>query len=134
MKILMMIILFSLVGCVNSEKITIKEENLENKIMEEWIYTSKIDGPFNEGKIIEKPVGFEQLVMKLVLLEVGGASFKTHCVYYKVPYKKILGILKIQELKSEGKCPETSSENLWGEITEIENFKPKLENFKLILG
>ena len=120
-------------GCVNSEKVTVKEENLEYKIMEEWIYTTKVEALTSDGKVIDKPIGFERLVMKLVMLEAGGANFKTHCVYYKVPYKNMLGILKIQELKNEAKCSETSSENLWGELNEVENFKPRIENFKLIL-
>ena len=133
MKVFLSMLLFILMSCVNSEKISIREENLESKLIEEWIYTTKIDGPFNEGKIIDKPVGFEQYVMKLVVLDVGGANFKTHCVYYKVPYKNMLGILKIQELKNEEKCPQNSSENLWAEVSGIENFNPRIENFKLIL-
>lgn len=133
MKICFILLLFFLFSCVNSEKTFLKEENLENQMAEEWIYTTKIEGLANEGKIIDKPVGLEQLVMKLTIPEMGGSGLKTHCVYYQVPYKNLMGKIKIQEIKNESPCPINSSDELWAQIGELENFRPRLENFRLIL-
>ena len=131
-KLILFFISFLLYACHPN---SVEENNtaMEMKLYNEWLYSFKIQDLKENGVTITRPPGVEQLIIRLTIPTDGGASFKTHCVYYQVPYKKIEGLLKIQELKMEVSCPEISSGESWAIIDKISDMTVTLEDFKLHL-
>ena len=125
--------LITLTGCLSLPKTEISFEEAEIQIYHEWMYAFKFQNFKTNGEVINRPPGLEQLLLRLIIPNQGGVKLKTHCVYYQVPYKKIMGHLKITELKNETECPEASSGSTWLELDKISNLLVKLENFKLNL-
>lgn len=132
MKIWQLLILLCLTSCLpfkNGETVALAEA--EMKIYNEWLYSFKIFDFNQNGQVITRPPGVEQLIFRLTIPTVGGIALKTHCLYYQVPYKNLEGILRIDEIKSDSSCPEVPNSNKWLELKNITNLKVTLENFKL---
>lgn len=102
----------------------------EMKIYNEWLFAYKLNDLKIDSAVITRPPGIEQLLFSLTLPTEGGLNLNTHCVYYRVPYKEILGLLKIVEQKNENGCSSTSKSVAWLEILDIKDLAVKLENFK----
>ena len=109
-------------------------EAMEVKIYNEWLYAFKINNLLANTDIITRPPGIEQLIISLLIPNSGGIGFKTHCVYYQVPYKKIAGHLKIEELKKSNQCGSISRGEPWLQLDDVSDLSIKLENFKLNLN
>jgi hypothetical protein len=134
MKYLFLILMIiSFQACLPFQHQEISADEAEMKIYHEWLYAFKLQDLKVGNEIITRPPGVEQLIFRLVIPTLGGASFKTHCVYYQVPYKKIMGILKIVEQKNDSTCSEVSTGESWLEFVELSDLSVRLENFKLIL-
>ena len=133
MKYLILIYFLNLTACSFSDQFEVVPQAAEVKIYNEWLYSLKINDFKLKPEIITQPPGVEQLLFSLILPTEGGSALKTHCVYYQVPYKKILGILKINEQKSGAMCPLISNETPWLSIQNVRELSIKLENFKLSL-
>lgn len=58
-----------------------------------------------QGPIL-KPLGAEVLLFELKFPEEGGLKYRQHCVYYRIPFKKLKGQLSITENKTDVRCPE----------------------------
>ncbi len=132
--LILFLILFFIQGCLDFTKPVDDLISLELKIYHEWLYAHRVLGLQNNDQMIEKPLGVESLILTLKMVDDGGVKIKTHCLYYRVPYKKIIGVLKILELKSDSSCPESPVSTSWLELIAIKNLKLKLENFKLSLS
>ncbi|MDO9183849.1 MAG: hypothetical protein Q7U04_15650 [Bacteriovorax sp.] len=126
--------IFLLASCKAFVSNELSPEEAEIKIYQEWLYTFKISDLKGNGEIFKRPPGIEQLIFRLVIPTIGGTSVKTQCIYYRVPYKEIEGLLKIIEQKNESSCPDISSSDSWLELKAISDLQVKLENFKLILN
>lgn len=109
-------------------------DEAEVKIYEEWLYAFKLNDLVVNPEIITRPPGIEQRLFSLILPGENGLLFKTHCVYYQVPYKKIIGKIVIEELKKEESCPASSSDKPWLVIEDVSDLSVKLENYKLSLS
>jgi hypothetical protein len=133
MKALALCLLLFLASCVDQDFKKMNLDELEIKIYQDWFYASNIDGLNVDDKVITRPPGIEALLFRIVMPTDGGISVKTHCVYYKVPYKNILGELKIIEQKNEGKCETVSVEKSLYEISGLSEFRINLKQFKLEL-
>lgn len=127
------LMILSLQACLPLQYEEMTPEETEMKIYNEWIYAFKLQDLKVAGEVITRPPGIEQLIFRLVIPTEGGLNFKTQCVYYQVPYKKIIGLLKIVEQKNDSICPEVSSGDSWLEFKKLSDFSVKLENFKLVL-
>jgi hypothetical protein len=131
--LLLILIILGASACLPTRSSIGSAEEAEMKIYHEWLYSQKIEELKYNGEIITRPPGIEQLLFRLVIPADGGVNFKTHCVYYQVPYKKIIGLLKVMEKKNNTSCPGVSSGEVWLEFQNLTELKVKLENFKLIL-
>lgn len=120
-------------ACLNYSSSEIDVNSIQMKIYNEWIYVFKINDLKTNGEIINRPPGFERLIFRLLIPTEGGTNLKTQCIYYMVPYKKILGYFKIVEQRNDSACPDISNSNSWLEFKEISDLQVKLENFKLFL-
>ncbi len=131
MKYLTLLIIFISTSCIlvgkNEEDSTKAEINISN----EWLYATKLQDLKTNGEPITRPPGILQLLFRLTIPSIGGVNLKTQCVYYQVPYKKIPGVIRIEELKSEAVCSETGGNDPWILISDVKNLAVKLENFKL---
>ncbi len=103
----------------------------EMKIYNEWLYAYKLQDLKTNGEMITRPPGISQLLFRLTIPTEGGLSLKTHCVYYQVPYKKIPGLIKIEELKTDATCPDVGSGESWLEIKNVKDLTVSLSNFKI---
>ena len=121
-------------ACLPKQFDGISSEEAEVTIYKEWIYAFKVLDLKINSEVITRPPGIEQLIFRLVIPTVCGKSFKTHCVYYQVPYKKIIGLLKIVEQKNDSTCSEVPTGSVWLEFNQISDLSVKLENFKLKLN
>jgi len=126
---LILLMIIFLQGCVPFRQGPASVE-AEMKIYNEWLYAYKLNDFKIDSAVITRPPGIEQLLFSLTLPTEGGLNLKTHCVYYRVPYKEILGLLKIVEQKNENGCSSTSKSVAWLEILDIKDLAVKLENFK----
>ena len=133
MKYLFLITIF-LQACLPFQQNEMGSSEAEMKIYNEWLYAFKLQNLKVNNEVISRPPGVEQLIFSLIIPTEGGVNLKTHCVYYRAPYKKIIGVLKIIEQKNESQCPEVSNGNSWLELKSLTNLKVKLENFKLIVN
>lgn len=107
---------------------------LDLKLSEEWIYTEELINFKANGIELTRPPGVEQLVMGLIIPQKGGLSRIIQCVYYIVPYKEKVSILKVQEYKDLESCPDTSEKGVTLiSIEDINHFKITFKNFKLTL-
>lgn len=129
--LILMILLFQ--GCLPFQQDGSSSEEAEMIIYHEWLYTFKLLDLKVGSEIITRPPGIEQLLFRLVIPAEGGLNFKTQCVYYQVPYKKIVGLLKIIEQKNNSDCTEASNGDVWFEFKHLSDLSVRLENFKLIL-
>lgn len=130
-----MVLLFLLSGCLKKEKPQISFEELDYKIMNEWIYTLSIKMFAPENQIITRPPGLEQLIFKLEMPEVGGIERKSHCVYYTVGFKQKKSLFIINENKGSEDCPIVSDqENYFLKASEIDQLEIKIVNFELNLS
>lgn len=130
--ILQMLLLLFLSAC-SKDQTDLLPPVAELKIYQEWMYAFKVNNLVNSPEIIKRPPGIEQLLLSLNLPSENGAGFKTHCLYYKVPYKKIEGQLTIDTLKDIATCPLISSDSPWLRIVGLKDLRLKMENFRLIL-
>ena len=126
-----MVLLFFCVSCFNKKSIDKNIIEAEMKIYHEWLYTIRIDNLKTNGEKIIRPPGVEQNILKVLIPSDGGLTYKTHCVYYQIPYKQRLGILKVVELKDDSQCSEQSNSEEWIAISDIKELTITLENFKL---
>lgn len=135
MKFFILISILTLVSsCMNTEKASMSLPEMDLKLSEEWIYTTKVQGLKYNGEVLLRPPGFEQLVMNLTIPTAGGLGEKHHCVYYQVPYKEKLGHLRVQEIKNTAECPEASTDGPSFVVLEsISNLKVTFLNYKLLL-
>lgn len=134
MKLFIIFFLISFASCLPLKKMEmIGASEAEIKIYNEWLYSFKILNFNQNAQLITRPPGVSQLIFRLTIPEEGGVALKTHCVYYRVPYKEIEGLLSIDEIKSDLACPENPSTKPWLEIKKINNLKVTFENFKLYL-
>lgn len=131
MKKLILIIIIALQGCVPFGQDGVKPHVAEVKLYNEWLYAFKLNDFKSNSETITRPPGIKQLLFSLILPTEGGLSFKTHCVYYQVPYKKIVGKISISEQKKETVCPADSSENSWLEILEVSDLRLNFSSFTL---
>lgn len=129
-KILMLFFLTGLSSCLLIGK-NHSISKAESKIYNEWLYTFKLQDFKLNGEMITRPPGIPQLLFRLTIPTEGGLNLKTHCVYYQVPYKKIPGIIRIEELKADVPCSEVSSGESWLEIKDVKDLTVSLSNFKL---
>lgn len=128
--------LILLSSCVmNSEQNSMSVAEMDLKLTQEWIYaTSTADLKYN-NEVITRPPGFEQLVMSLTIPNQGGLTEKKHCLYYQVPYKEKSGHIKVQEIKSQTPCPDSTTEDkLFVMIDGVNNFKVTVANYKINLS
>ncbi|MBC7539726.1 MAG: hypothetical protein H7281_12960 [Bacteriovorax sp.] len=131
--LLLTLMILLLQACLPFQEAEVSPEEAEMKIYNEWIFAFKVQDLKVNDQIITRPPGIEQLIFRLVIPTPGGVNFKTQCVYYQVPYKKIMGLLKIVEQKNVSSCSEVSSGDSWLELIHLSDLKVKLVNFKLIL-
>ncbi len=131
-KILLLLLLF-LCSCIPHQFSNQNLTRQEMKIYNEWIYSIRIKNFSQLGEVISRPPGVFQFLFSLTIPIEGGLHYKTHCIYYQVPYKKIIGILKIDELKSAMECPVNSDSDSWLEVQNIKDLRISLESFKLHL-
>lgn len=133
--------LFLIVGLIFFNACSFKKEQVmsfeevDYKILNEWIYAFNVQGIKNNNEVILRPPGVEQLIMELTLPHEGGVSFKKHCVYYSVPYKEHRGTLKIEEQKSVEACAENSGNNeLFVALNPIDGLKISWSQYRLELN
>lgn len=131
--IILILAILSLQGCLPLLQNETRPAEIEMIIYNEWLYAFKLRDLKANDEVITRPPGIEQLLFSLVIPTIGGANFKTQCVYYQVPYKKIMGHLRIVEQKNDSTCSEVPSAESWLEFNELSDLKVKLENFRLIL-
>ncbi|MGZ3809893.1 MAG: hypothetical protein ACXVCE_17545, partial [Bacteriovorax sp.] len=132
MKIIFIIFMvLGLSSCFSLGKNDPTTTSFEMKIYNEWLYSYKISDFKMNGEMITRPPGISQLLFRLTIPSEGGLSLKTHCVYYQVPYKKIPGLIKIEEFKKDAACAEVSSGESWLEIKDVKDLIVSLSNFKL---
>jgi hypothetical protein len=127
-------ILFFFVSCLRREGDNQSLIEQEVKLSREWMYAKSIDGIKANDQVIDRPVGVDQFIFKITFLDESGIHFKNHCVYYKVPYKKILGLMRVQEIAADKSCPENPSEQSWIEINGMKSLAVSLNSFKLSLN
>ncbi len=132
--LLMFLMLLILGACAPSKEGETGPAEAEMKIYNDWLYAFKLNNLKIDSAVITRPPGIEQLLFSLTLPTEGGLNFKTHCLYYQVPYKKITGVLKIIEQKNESSCPAVSSDQAWLEILDVKDLSVKLQNFKLSMS
>lgn len=134
MKSIWLLFLLFLIACQPLTKKEMSGAEIDFKLSEEWIYATELTGLKYNNEVISRPPGFEQLVMQLQIPEVGGLSFKKHCVYYVVPYKEKIGSLKVQELKNDLSCPEVSGDApTFVTIEGVDRLKVTFNSFKLTM-
>ncbi|MBC7429814.1 MAG: hypothetical protein H7336_14465 [Bacteriovorax sp.] len=135
MKFILLAFIFIFSSCkgLNENKYAIAEMDL--KISEEWIYAEKLLKLKSNDVELTRPPGFEQLVMELVIPQKGGLTYKTHCVYYLVPYKEKVSNFKIQELKDVDSCPDNSDKGItFFTLNGMSNLKVTFTDFKLTMN
>lgn len=134
MKLILLMSLLFLSSCLEFNKSKTSIAELDLKLSEEWIYTEKIDKLKNNDVEITRPPGFEQLVVELKIPQKGGLTYKTHCVYYLVPYKEKISKFSVQEFSGLNSCPEVSGKGTtFVSIDGINNLKVTFKNFKLTM-
>ena len=128
------LVLFS--SCVmnlNNGQMSVSEFDL--KLTKEWIYATAIGNLKYNNEIITRPPGFEQLVMELTIPSSGGLADIKHCLYYQVPYKEKIGLLRVQEIKNQMQCPDSASnDKTLATLSGVDNFKIIVANYKIIMN
>jgi len=132
--ILPFLLLFS--SCViNSEQKGMSAPEFDLKLTKEWIYATATANLKYNNEVITRPPGFEQLVMELTIPSSGGLTTVKHCLYYQVPYKEKIGLLKVQEIINQTECPVSASEDKALAFLEgVNNFKIIVANYKIIMN
>lgn len=103
------------------------------KLTEEWIYTEAVADLKYNNEVLLRPPGVEQLIMSLVIPNIGGLTRKKHCLYYQIPYKEKAGRITVNEVKN-GACPDVSdNDHDVIRLDGIRNFKVTFANFKIKL-
>jgi hypothetical protein len=110
-------------GCQEQSKKVVNIDWLESKLYLDWIYAHSISEIKWKG-VISRPVGVEVLLFQI----------ERHCVYYRVPFKKIKGELMIVDNRELVKCSETPSGEVLYSLANINNLEVKLENFEIHLS
>jgi hypothetical protein len=121
---------FFLCACVANNNQPTSSES-EVKLYNEWLYAFKLQDLKANGEMITRPPGISQLLFRLTLPSEGGINLKTHCVYYQIPYKKIPGVIKVEELKEDAPCAEVSTGESLIELSDVKDLTVALRNFKL---
>jgi hypothetical protein len=134
MKVVIVLILFTVASCTRGSQEKFQSEIAEVKIYNEWLYAFKLNDLKINSDVITRPPGVEQLLFSLVLPTEGGMGLKAHCVYYRVAYKKIKGLIKIIEQKKEVTCPLVSAESPWLILEDVKDLSVAFLNFKLSLN
>lgn len=135
MKVILLLpfLLFSCVMNSGQDKMSFSEFDL--KLTKEWMYATETGKLKYNNEVITRPPGFEQLVMELILPSRGGVADIKHCLYYQIPYKEKIGILKVQEIKNLLNCPDAAIENKnLASLEGVSNFKIIVGNYKIILS
>lgn len=127
--------LFLLTSCMNTNQTAMTIPEMDLKLTQEWIYaTSTSDLKYN-NEVINRPPGFEQLVMSLTIPSAGGLVDKKHCLYYQVPYKEKVGRIRVQEVKNQTECPEaTTDDKFFVSMDGVDNFKIAVANYKIVMS
>lgn len=131
LRFLFLLLLLLLQSCLQMKPSGMAES--EVKLAEEWLYAYSLSDFKQNGVPIERPPGISQLLFRLTLPAEGGLTLKTHCVYYQVPYKKILGKLSVEELKTDSSCSDSASGESWLLLSDLKNFKATLDQYRLHL-
>lgn len=135
MKVIFFFLMFILFSCKPSSAPSMGVAEFDLKISENWVYAEKIENLKYNGEVLTRPPGIEQLVMTVVIPDVGGVVRKRHCLYYQVPYKEKVGRIRVQEVKIVDECPDISTEDkVLFSLSGISNFKVTYLNFKLSLN
>jgi hypothetical protein len=130
MKMMILCLLFILLGCQQEKR----GEDLYTKIYKNWIYAESIEQIYQSKEMITRPVGIEQLLFKIDFVEINGLRINSNCIYYRVPFRKMLGTLTIIENKELAPCPESKEslpERPLERIENLENLKIEFTNFNL---
>jgi hypothetical protein len=118
---------------VDFSKKPMSVSEVDLKLTEEWIYSEAVTDLKYNGEVLTRPPGVEQLVMDLVIPNVGGLTKKHHCLYYQIPYKEKAGRITVNEVKN-GLCPDVSdNDHDVIRLEGIRNFKVTFANFKMKL-
>lgn len=133
------ILILSLIFLLSCSESGLKSQSLAEVdwlLSSEWIYALKIEGPQYNNEEITRPPGVEQLVMSIILPDLGGLNSKHQCLYYTVKFKEKKSSFRIQEFKNVDKCPEISDnerEN-FVYIEDIDNLKLALKSYQILLN
>ena len=133
---LMLIFLILFSSCMtNSDKNQMRLSEFDLRLTKEWIYTTGTLKLKYNNEVITGLPGFDQLVMELIIPSKGGLAEVKHCLYYQVPYKEKVGILKVQEIKNHSECSDFSKENkLIAQLSGVDNFKININNYKIVMN
>lgn len=129
-KSLTFLLLFILVSCSQNKN---NWPEIDYQLTKEWIFAQEISDLKVKDQEITRPPGALQLILSLLIPEVGGLSLSRHCVYYKVPYKKNLGILTITKNEGIEKCPEIPQEKFWLSLENVSKLSLSYNRFKLTM-
>lgn len=131
MKYFYLLALFILSSCNIFDKDEVIPAEAEVRLYNEWLYSFELKDLKVNSEVIGRPPGIEQLLFSLKLPVAGGDAFKTHCVYYQVPYKNLVGKLVVTEQKANPICPAIATDNLWLELSHLSDLSVSFEQFKL---
>lgn len=104
---------------------------LEANLFKDWIYATNVQEINSPNISITRPVGVELLILRLSFEESRGNNYVHHCVYYRVPFKKINGKIIITENKDSERCDETPSGKVNYELDGLQNFIYSLNSYEL---
>jgi hypothetical protein len=126
--------LIVLASCMKNDQASTSVAEADLKLTQEWVYATSLSDIKYNNEVITRPPGFEQLVMSLTIPSSGGLVEKKHCLYYQVPYKEKVGHIKVQEVKVQGECPESTTEDeFFISLVGVDNFKLTVADFKIIM-
>lgn len=128
-----LILIFSLLifGCSNKEKVvSLSPIEFYNQISKDWIYGSKISD-FKFNGVIDRPVGVELFLFQVNFLDVSSKKILSQCVYYKVPFKKVIGELIVTNNRELFDCSETPSSDVLFITSDVNKLEISFVGFNL---
>lgn len=127
--------LLLLTSCIPHDQAPMSVAEMDLKLTQEWIYATSVDDVKYNNEVITRPPGFEQLVMSLTIPQAGGLVDKKHCLYYQVPYKEKVGHIRVQEIKNQTECPDsTTVDKFFVTLDKVTNFKIAVASYKIIMS
>jgi len=127
--------LLLLTSCIRPDQAPMSVAEMDLKLTQEWIYATLVDDVKYNNEVITRPPGFEQLAVSLIIPQAGGLVDKKHCVYYQVPYKEKVGHIRVQEIKNQTECPDsTTDDKFFVSLDNVTNFKIAVANYKIIMS